>query len=127
MTFLRVPKPWSHIVAAMAAGLLTCLAVPVQAKRTDSVQESVPVQKDLRAQVDAYMRAAVANDQFTGAVLVARDGVPLIDTAYGMARCEMPWRRAALSPPSSNSIWRERPRRRARMPVARRCWSLATT
>jgi CubicO group peptidase (beta-lactamase class C family) len=73
----------------MAAGLLTCTAVPVQAKRTNSVQESVPAQKDLRAQVDAYMRAAVANDQFTGAVLVARDGVPLIDTAYGMASYEL--------------------------------------
>lgn len=127
MTFLRVPKPWSRIVAAMAAGVLTCAAVPVQAKRTDSRQESPPAKKDLRALMDAYMRAAVANGQFTGAVLVARDGVPLIDTAYGMARCGTLWRRAALSPPSSNSIWRERPRRRARMPVAKPCWSLATT
>lgn len=89
MTILRVRKPWSHMVATMAAALLTCTVVPAQAKSTDSVQERVPAKKDLRAQVDAYMRAAVANGQFTGAVLVARDGVPLIDTAYGMASYEL--------------------------------------
>lgn len=46
-------------------------------------------QDGLPARVDAYMRAAVANDHFTGAVLVARDGRPLVNTAYGMASYEL--------------------------------------
>jgi len=50
---------------------------------------STESQDGLSARVDEYLRAAVANDHFTGVVLVARDGIPLIDKAYGMASYEL--------------------------------------
>ncbi len=60
-----------------------------QVQKTAATREQARPRNDLRARVDAYMRAAVANDRFTGSVLVARDGAPLIDTAYGMASYEL--------------------------------------
>ncbi|WP_420140738.1 serine hydrolase [Sphingomonas sp.] len=39
--------------------------------------------------MDAYLKAAVAHDQFTGVALVARDGVPVFHAAYGMASREL--------------------------------------
>lgn len=48
-----------------------------------------PSDAQVVAKVDAYMRAAVAFEQFTGAILVARNGRPIIDTAYGMANYEL--------------------------------------
>ena len=78
------------IAVAAIAGLLTCGVASAQDKGTKATQSaSGPSGTSLRTQADNYMRAAVANDQFTGAVLVARDGVPLIDTAYGMASYEL--------------------------------------
>ncbi len=85
----RVKVSGSRTVVAMIVGLLTCTAMPAQAQTTATVRQVAPTHDNLRAQADAYMRAAVAHDQFTGAVLVARDGVPLIDTAYGMASREL--------------------------------------
>ncbi len=41
------------------------------------------------AEMDAYLRAAVAHDQFSGTVLVARDGVPTFVRGYGMANYEL--------------------------------------
>lgn len=76
-------------VTAMAAGLLTLVAMPVQAREAIAAPRNAPAGDAMRARVDAYMRAAVANDQFTGAVLIARDGKPLVDTAYGMASYEL--------------------------------------
>ncbi|MEQ1812045.1 MAG: serine hydrolase [Terricaulis sp.] len=40
-------------------------------------------------EMDAYLRAAVAYDQFSGTVLVARDGVPVFVRSYGMANYEL--------------------------------------
>lgn len=71
------------------AGLLAVAAMSGQAVGKDAASEIPPARNATRARMDAYMRAAVVNDQFTGAVLVARDGKPLIDTAYGMASYEL--------------------------------------
>ena len=43
----------------------------------------------ITARFDAYMDAAVRHDHFAGAVLVARDGVPMLNKAYGMASLEL--------------------------------------
>lgn len=80
---------WRLLAVLGIAGLLTCVAAPAQTPASDTATQGTPQDGELRARVDAYMRAAVAHDQFTGAILVARDGVPLIDTAYGMASYEL--------------------------------------
>ena len=38
--------------------------------------------------VDAYLAAAMANQRFRGSILIARDGVPIVDRGYGLANEE---------------------------------------
>lgn len=86
---MTISRALRHGIFAVAAALLIGAAMPVQAGGKDVPPESVPTWDAVRIRADAYMRAAVANGQFTGAVLVVRDGEPLIDTAYGMASYEL--------------------------------------
>lgn len=87
MTVGRIMRHGSRTVAVMTIFFLACTVAHAQAQKVAPTTEQP--RNDLRAQVDAYMRAAVANDQFTGSVLVARDGAPLVDAAYGMASYEL--------------------------------------
>jgi len=41
--------------------------------------------QELRQQIDDYVQSLAAADQFSGVVLVARDGQPIFEKAYGMA------------------------------------------
>lgn len=50
---------------------------------------SVPTDAQVAAQAEAYMQASVRHDQFTGAILVARDGKPIVSRAYGKANYEL--------------------------------------
>lgn len=77
----------AHAVAATIGSLL--LGAPTLAQTTVPTNPATLSRDDLRSRVDAYMQAAVANDQFTGAILVARNGEALVDTAYGMASYEL--------------------------------------
>ena len=77
----------SVIAAFFAGGLVT--GWPAVAQDTVPTNTKSTSQDEIVARIDTYMKAAVANDQFTGAVLVARDGVPVVDTAYGMASYEL--------------------------------------
>ncbi|MGQ0532157.1 MAG: serine hydrolase [Caulobacteraceae bacterium] len=45
--------------------------------------------RDLLSRVDEYMNAAVRHAQFSGSILIARDGVPLVSRGYGMANYEL--------------------------------------
>lgn len=45
--------------------------------------------KDLAGKIDEYMQAAVKNDQFSGSILVARKGSPIISKGYRMANYEL--------------------------------------
>lgn len=48
-----------------------------------------PADKQVASQADAYLRAAVAHDWFSGSVLIARDGKPIVSRGYGMANYEL--------------------------------------
>ena len=50
---------------------------------------SVPPPDPLDARVDAYLRPFVEGGNFSGAILLARDGKPLVSRAYGMANYEL--------------------------------------
>lgn len=45
--------------------------------------------QDIAAKVDEYMNAAVKINSFSGSILVARNGQPLISKGYGMANIEL--------------------------------------
>lgn len=41
------------------------------------------------SRADAYLKASVRHDQFSGTVLIAKDGVPVMHRGYGMANYEL--------------------------------------
>lgn len=67
------------ISVPLSLALLT--AAPAQAQR--------PTDRLVVSQADSYMQAAVRYDQFSGSVLVARNGVPILSKGYGMASYEL--------------------------------------
>ncbi|MEW6737178.1 MAG: serine hydrolase [Acidobacteriota bacterium] len=48
-----------------------------------------PTAKKLVAKVDEYMKAAVKYDKFSGTILIARNGLPVVTRSYGMANYEL--------------------------------------
>jgi CubicO group peptidase (beta-lactamase class C family) len=50
---------------------------------------SVQTAEQIAAKVDEYMSAAVKVDDFSGSVLVARDGQPIFNKSYGLASIEL--------------------------------------
>lgn len=50
---------------------------------------SSPTAQQIAAKVDEYMNAAVRADGFSGSILVARDGSPVISKGYGLANIEL--------------------------------------
>lgn len=69
------------------ACLLSATSLAALAGASRSVQ--TPDRGEIKAKANAYMEAAVRNDQFSGSILVAHDGKPLVDKAYGMANYEL--------------------------------------
>lgn len=42
----------------------------------------------MASEIENYMKSAVEFERFTGAILVARDGKPIISKGYGLANVE---------------------------------------
>lgn len=77
------------IAVAVAIASSFLVGASIKAKPAAPANAVGGSQEHLSIQINDYLRAAVANDHFTGSVLVARDGVPIVDTAYGMASYEL--------------------------------------
>jgi CubicO group peptidase (beta-lactamase class C family) len=75
-----------HFVAALLIGLLGA-AFPVAAQTPASDVHVSP--QILARELDAYLTKSVQHDQFSGTVLLARDGKPLFLRSYGMANYEL--------------------------------------
>src|SRR5262249_49124737 len=52
-------------------------------------QSAAPPAAEIRTKVAEYMHAAVTVDGFSGTILVARDGQPIVSEGYGMANVEL--------------------------------------
>lgn len=50
--------------------------------------QSTPPARQIKAKVDEYMKAAVEFERFSGTILIARDGKPIVSKGYGMANVE---------------------------------------
>ncbi|RYF98933.1 MAG: class A beta-lactamase-related serine hydrolase, partial [Caulobacteraceae bacterium] len=84
-----MPKVW---LTAVTAGivLLGNVAAPMAcAAPTRQDADPVPDSAALEAAFDSYMQASVQNAQFSGTVLVAKDGVPVFRRSYGLASHEL--------------------------------------
>jgi len=80
---MRIRINFAKRYAVLAAAFLfTVQAAFAQNDNTPSAQK-------IADKVDEYMNAAVKNDQFSGSVLVAKDGSPFVSKGYGMANYEL--------------------------------------
>lgn len=48
-----------------------------------------PTNKQIITKADEYLKAAVKNDRFIGSVLIAKNGLPILNKGYGMANIEL--------------------------------------
>jgi CubicO group peptidase (beta-lactamase class C family) len=97
----RAPYPFSNYpvrsVRQACAGILATLTLGVTAPVLAQANAAPPPRKaaaplttaQLVERVDEYMQAAVRNAHFSGTILIARDGVPLVSRAYGMSNYEL--------------------------------------
>lgn len=76
--------------AALAFGSMIAPQVLAQSPLAGPATPArAPDRRLVAAKMDEYLKAAVLHDQFSGSVLVARDGVPLFDKGYGLASYEL--------------------------------------
>ena len=68
---------------------LFCLVVTAQAYAQGATATSTPTAQQINSKADEYMNASVKVNHFTGTILVARDGQPIISKGYGMADYEL--------------------------------------
>jgi CubicO group peptidase (beta-lactamase class C family) len=69
------------------ARLLTLLALCLLCAELGAGQ--TPRARQFAAKVDEYMNAAVKFDKFSGRILIARNGLPVVIRSYGMANYEL--------------------------------------
>ena len=74
----------NQITAFLAFSLLLVAQVSAQT----AAAASAPPAQEITRKVDEYMKAAVRVNRFSGAVLLARDGQPIVSRGYGMANFE---------------------------------------
>ena len=71
-----------------AALLALCLLLVAHASAQTAAASSPPSAQEITRKVDEYVNAAMRVSRFGGAVLVARDGQPIVSRGYGMANIE---------------------------------------
>lgn len=69
----------------LVAVAVLCLTVCQAASGRDAAPRSA---RQVVAKIDEYMKAAVEFERFSGSILVARDGKPIVSKSYGMANYE---------------------------------------
>ncbi|HKO97915.1 MAG TPA: serine hydrolase [Pyrinomonadaceae bacterium] len=79
-------KTVSYIAAFLAFCML--LVAPVSAQPAASSSPPSLSTQEITRKVDEYMNAAIRINRFSGAVLLARDGQPIVSRGYGMANLE---------------------------------------
>jgi D-alanyl-D-alanine carboxypeptidase len=60
--------------------ILVCTGIAISPAHTQTVDESALIKKTLE-----YLDSLSADDSFSGTVLIAKDGIPILKNAYGMA------------------------------------------
>ncbi len=78
------PVHMNRLISFVALSLFS-----TQSAAAQDTASSTPSVKQIAAKIDEYMNAAVKFGQFTGSILVVRDGRPIISKGYGMANYEL--------------------------------------
>ena len=77
-----------NAVNRLTAFVALCLVFVSYASAQNAVTSPLSAQQ-ITAKVDEYMNAAVRVNGFSGSILVARDGQPVVSKGYGMANVEL--------------------------------------
>ena len=78
---------WLTAAALLMSGSLA--ATPTAASTLQDIGGGAQSAEAMQAAFEGYMSAAVRNAAFSGAVLVAKDGVPVFERSYGLASQEL--------------------------------------
>lgn len=71
-------------------GLIVLIALCLLAFQSASGQKvSARSDRQIGTQIEEYMKSAVEFERFTGAILVAKDGKPIVSKGYGLANVEL--------------------------------------
>jgi len=73
------------LVTRSVVFVVACLVFASAAVAQGAVAVS---ERDVVKRVDEYMKAAVEHERFSGSILIARDGKPIVSKGYGMANVE---------------------------------------
>jgi CubicO group peptidase (beta-lactamase class C family) len=65
--------------------LIVLASIHGQTTQRDASQAGKTTNIDIMRELDSYLTSLAAEDKFSGAVLVAKDGVPIFKKAYGLA------------------------------------------
>ncbi len=68
--------------------LALCLLLVAQVSAQTATPLVSPSAEEIKRKVEEYMNAAMRVNRFSGAVLLARDGQPIVSRGYGMANIE---------------------------------------
>jgi len=72
----------------LATFIAVCLLLVAQVSAQTPAASPLPSTQEITRKVDEYMSAAVRVNRFSGSVLLARDGQPVVSRGYGMANLE---------------------------------------
>lgn len=75
---------FSYLIASIALCLFFASQVSAQ-----TVAAPPPSAQEIKTKIDEYMNAAARVNHFTGSILVARDGKPVVSKGYGMGNIEL--------------------------------------
>ena len=79
----KLVYPATRLMAAVSLILLYVSFIAGQGTAT------LPTNDQITAKVDEYMKAVLQVDGFSGTIMVARDGKPIVSKGYGMANIEL--------------------------------------
>lgn len=72
----------------VARSVVFAVACLVFASAVSAQQATAVSERDVIKRVDEYMKAAVEHERFSGSILIAKDGKPIVSKGYGMANVE---------------------------------------
>lgn len=78
-----------HMALLTPATILTVSAFCLLTLQSASAQAPARSPQQIAAEIDNYMKSAVEFERFTGAILVAQNGKPIVSKGYGMANVEL--------------------------------------
>lgn len=75
---------FSNSIARALILVIGCLCIS-----SSTLAQNARSDQKIAAEIEEYMKSAVDVERFTGAILVARDGKPIVSKGYGLANVEL--------------------------------------